>query len=118
MIDFNVGDKIWVLNSFGIRHILSICRVLEISEWEVKVELLDKNNIARIFFINQPNIKFFKDKKIARLVFIARSCKKKNLVDEFDNICEIIKVNTGLTNKENIKKEIALSQSQFPELWI
>ena len=28
--------------------------------------------------------KFFKDKKIARLVFIARSCKKKNLVDDFD----------------------------------
>ncbi len=118
MEDFRIGDTIWIINSFGISHVFYKCKILELTEWEITVEILNKSNKKRVFYVHQQNIKFLKDKKIARLMFIAKVCKKKDLINDFDRLYEDIKANTGLTSKTDIRNEIVLSQSQFPELWI
>lgn len=115
---FKKDEIIWIVNNVGVVVYLYKCKVVEQTQLEINVEILNKNNKSRSFYIYQPNTKFIRNKYEARSIFIALACKKRNLSEDFERVYKIIKENTGLNNISTIRIEIDKSQSQFPELWL
>lgn len=117
-MDLKIGEIIYIIQSIGITCRFIKGEILNIKGDNISVAALNKNKMIMDFYIYQFNISIVKNKNDARLIFIAKLCRKKDMMHDIDIVIKTIKENTGLTDTQQIKEEIKISQSQFPELWL
>lgn len=119
-MDLKIGDIVYVVQNFGIsvRFLKGEILKTDSKAEQITIAILNKDRKPFSFYIFQHNITILKNKTEARLVFLAKLCRKKDLQNDWEQVFQTIKDNTGLTDEKRIKEEIKMSQSQFPELWI
>lgn len=117
MQKLKVGDVIWLIQDFGTTAKLIHGEILNISKQD-EIKIASFHDKTYIFYIHQQNITITKNKRNAKLIYIAKLCNKRDLEKNFEQIVLLIKEKTGLIDTIKIKKEIENSQYIFPELWV
>ena len=114
----NQGDIVWIVSDYGISSAIIHGEVVDTnSNDEIKVSIFPQKETKQ-FYIHQKNLIFTKNKKEARLIHLAKMCNKADLKHDLEDIYKSLKNKLGLLDLESLKKEIELSQTQFPEMWI
>lgn len=114
----NTGDVVWIVTDYGISSAIVHGEVVDKKpDGEISVVLFP-NKESKQFYIHQKNLVFTKNKKDARLIHLAKLCNKADLKYDLEDIYKSLKNKLGLLDLESLKKEIELSQTQFPEMWI
>ncbi len=118
MTSFQNGDIVWIISDFGVSSKIIHGEIVERNQHDELLVSLFPEQITKEFYLHQQNLTFTKNKTEARLIHIAKLCRDMDFRHDLPDALNLIALKTGIVDNEQIKREIKMSQSQFPELWI
>ena len=117
-MDYKSGDIIWIISDFGVSSKVIHGEIVDKNQHDELIISLFPEQITKEFYLHQQNLTFTKNKTEARLIHIAKLCRDMDFQHDLSDALKLITLKTGIVNEQQIKQEIEMSQSQFPELWI